>query len=294
VQYGKKRKNIVKNINTKLQQWVDSIFDEKLREAIRKDAIVTGGSIASMYLGEPVNDYDIYFRTKETTKLVADYYVNYFTTENPGRLQIVEDKDDRIKIFIQSAGVLLAPHESLSESFDDDEKQIEELGDEPSHDKMLYKPIFLSQNAITLSNKIQIIVRFYGTPEEIHKNFDFIHAQCYFDYKSQELVAPAEALESMLSRTLVYKGSLYPICSIFRAKKFANRGWNIGAGELLKMAFQISELDLTSIEVLNDQLIGVDSLYMIKLIEALSSVATTHPEKINSQYVIALIDKIFG
>ena len=32
------------------------------------------------------------------------------------------------------------------------------------------------QTQFTLSDKIQLVTRFYGTPEEIHKNFDFVHA----------------------------------------------------------------------------------------------------------------------
>ena len=48
----------------------------------------------------------------------------------------------------------------------------------------------------------------------------------------------------LLARQLVYQGSKYPICSMIRTRKFLQRGWHINAGQYLKMAFQVSELDL--------------------------------------------------
>jgi hypothetical protein len=78
IKYGRKRNGIAKQLNEKIGSWIASITDEAVREAAKKDTIVTGGSIASMLLGDPVNDYDVYFRTKETTLLVAQYYVDLF------------------------------------------------------------------------------------------------------------------------------------------------------------------------------------------------------------------------
>jgi len=76
--HGMKAKTIRMILRKKVNAWLDSIEDEELRKACQREAIVTGGSIASMLLGEEVNDFDIYFRTKETVKRVADYYVAKF------------------------------------------------------------------------------------------------------------------------------------------------------------------------------------------------------------------------
>ena len=94
----------------------------------------------------------------------------------------------------------------------------------------------------------------------------------------------------MLSRELKYKGSLYPIASIFRTKKFIERGWRITAGQMLKIMWQISEIDLRKRDVLREQLTGVDQAYMSQLIGALQDV---DEEKINATYVGAIIDRIF-
>lgn len=310
---GMQRKTIIRNLNRKLEEWLKSIEDETLHGLIRKNTIVTGGSIASMLLGEPVNDFDIYFRDIHTTELVAKYYVNKFNqTESiksqgtkgnhtPGvrREHIVNIKgasEERVIVYIGSAGVAAEGMDTYKyfEAFDPNdaaefaESLKKELEDDAS--KPPYRPVFLSQNAITLSDKVQVVIRFYGSPAEIHDNYDFVHAMSYYDWHYGELVIPAKAMESLLSRTLVYHGSMYPLCSIFRAKKFIERGWHIGAGQLLKIMWQISEVDMKNPAVLREQLTGVDQAYMHQLLDALLDV---RPEKINSTYVAEIIDRIF-
>jgi hypothetical protein len=56
------------------------------------------------------------------------------------------------------------------------------------------------------------------------------------------------------------------------------------------MAMQISELDLTDISVLEDQLTGVDTAYFLQLIEKLKE---KDPEKVNAAYLVEIIDRMF-
>ncbi len=74
-------------------------------------------------------------------------------------------------------------------------------------------------------------------------------------------------------------------------KKFIKRDWNISAGEILKIMFQISSLDLTDPDVLEEQLIGVDVAYFGKLIEILRGV---DKDSITSDYLNTLIDRVFN
>ena len=311
IRYGRKRSGIRRDLNQKITEWIDSITDEGVRALAKKNTIVTGGSIASMLLGEKVNDYDVYFRDKETAVAVATYYVTKFNEKK--KLTVAEgvtpyepfvktevkknikgDEEERVIVYMKSAGVASEDQveyqyfESAAEGAA--EEFAESLIKESVAPGEKYRPIFLSQNAITLTDKVQIVIRFYGEPDKIHDNYDFVHAMCYYDYYSDTLVLPAEALEALLSRTLVYKGSLYPIASVFRTKKFIERGWRITAGQQLKMMWQISEIDLKDPEVFTEQLTGVDQAYMWQLISALKDV---DPEKINSAYISAIIDKIF-
>lgn len=312
IRYGRKRNGIVKELNGFVNGWLETITDPEVAEMIKNDVIITGGSICSMLLGEKVNDYDVYFRTKSTTMAVANYYVNKFKELNgevktngtlPVELEVKSEiiknikgeDEDRVCVYIKSAGVASEEQSEYKyfEGFAGSEAEAfaESLATELKDDgKGKYRPIFLSQNAITLSHSAQIVIRFYGEPEKIHDNYDFIHAMCYFDYKADHLELSAEAMEAMLSRTLVYRGSLYPIASIFRAKKFIERGWRITAGQLLKIMWQISEIDMTDHKILREQLTGVDQAYMHQLITALKDV---DPSKINSAYIATIIDRIF-
>jgi len=125
----------------------------------------------------------------------------------------------------------------ISEAYE----ELEELSLAEENNDKKYKPIFLSTNAITLSGKIQIIIRFFGEPEEIHKNYDYVHCTNYWTSWNNELVTTVKALEAILAKELVYVGSKYPLCSIFRMKKFITRGWTINTGQILKMVMQLNE-----------------------------------------------------
>lgn len=289
------KKTIKKTLAKKFKEFVKSIDDENVRNLVKENSIITGGCIASMLLGEEVNDYDIYFSNKETTKAVANYYVKKYNKHcdknllvlDGGRVFTKEEMEeygdeitdtplsaDRIKIFISSNGVAYA-------------KQSKEK----------YFPIFLSENAITLNDGVQLIIRFYGDHTEIHKNFDFVHCTNYWipNMNEGELFLNQEALEALLSRTLDYTGSLYPIASVIRTRKFINRGWRINAGQYLKMAFQISKLNLEDIYVLQEQLVGVDSSYFHSFINRLKADQNgENSPSLESSYVAKLVDEIFN
>lgn len=309
IHYGRKRKGIKKELDTKINDWLLTIDDEALVKLIEKNVIITGGCIASMLLGEKVNDYDVYFRNKETAKAVAEYYSRKFNEKHIVKTNgaasyepevreetitnIKGEEEERIIIFIKSAGVAAEEQDEYSyfETMSEDAaiEFVESMKTDEA-DKEKYRVSFLSQNAITLTDSLQIVIRFFGEPNQIHDNYDFEHACCYYDYDEKELELPASALECLLSRTLIYRGSLYPVASIFRMKKFLERGWRITAGQQLKIMWQISEIDLSDYQIMREQLTGVDLAYMYQLIEALKSVDT---EKINSAYVSTIIDRIF-
>lgn len=278
IKYGRKRSGITKELSRKVHDWLSSIKDDDVRKLAEKNTIVTGGAIASMLLGEKVNDFDIYFRDKATTLAVAKYYVEKYSKKSGGTdIQVIEKDCTNIKGQIEQRVILSIPSSGICE-------------EKGKKRKSKYSVSFMSENAITLTGKVQLVTRFYGSPTEIHDNYDFVHAMCYWDHANLHLELSADAMESMLSRTLHYSGSLYPIASIFRMKKFIERGWRISAGQQLKIMWQISEINLSDPEILREQLTGVDQLYMQALVNALQGVDS---EKINSTYVGSIIDKIF-
>jgi tRNA nucleotidyltransferase/poly(A) polymerase len=58
-------KTIKKVIKAKLADWVKHVDDESVADLIRRHAVVTGGCIASMLLGEEVKDFDVYLDSRE-------------------------------------------------------------------------------------------------------------------------------------------------------------------------------------------------------------------------------------
>lgn len=306
---GMKAKTIKSILSKKINAWIESVENPELQEKLKKSVIVTGGAIVSMLEGSPVHDFDIYLRDKDTVKAVAEYYVKRFTAvrqQNDPIELLVIDKDDRIKINARSNGVSgmygfegrdSSITEEQSRGIIDNPEIIEDIYQETEEkvlnatdEKQDYRPVFLTSNAITLSNKIQIVIRFYGEPEEIHGNYDFVHCTNYWTNWDKKLVLKSEALESILTKELKYIGSKYPICSVVRLRKFIRRGFNINAGQILKMAMQISELNLKDINVLEDQLTGVDTQFFIELINKLRE---KDPEKVNTAYLCEIIDRLF-
>lgn len=319
-----KAKTIKQVLRKKLDALLISIEDETVRKAVADNTIITGGSIASMLLKEPVNDFDLYFKDRRTAFLVAQYYLTKFKPKlSKGiateiKLVDVEGKEatldgtGRIKIVIKSAGIASengtdkpyqyfesAPSEdagnyvdeiiqdtgTIEDTYEDTEKASLETSGKPA-----FRPIFLSTNAITLSDKIQIILRFFGEPDQIHENYDFVHCTNYWTSWNNELILRPAALEALLTRELRYVGSKYPICSLIRLRKFIARNWTINAGQVLKMCMQVSKLDLTDVKVLEDQLTGVDVAYFMQVVELLKE---KHPEKVDYAYLIEIIDRMF-
>lgn len=325
-------KNIKKHLNAKLNDWLASIEDDNIKKILKENVIITGGALVSLLTGEKVHDYDVYLRTNEACKAVAEYYIQQWNKTHedsqislrvmpPETIQVptyengVRKTDEngqpafhsvvtpeRIKVFVQSAGVVeekpvetevdapFPPIEEVEKT--DEDKATEEAAEETGKPK--YRPVFMSSNAITLSDKIQIVVRFYGEVEVIHKNYDFVHCTCSWTSWNNEVQLPEKALECIINKELYYIGSKYPLCSIIRTRKYLERGYHINAGQYVKMAFQLNELNLYNLETLEDQLTGVDSGYFMMMIEALKKKADESGEAVvDKSYVFELINRMF-
>lgn len=352
---GYKSKTINKILTGKFIAWSKSIADENVRKLVEENTIITGGAIASMLLGEQPNDFDVYFKTPETAKAVAEYYVAKLkenppaafaklkddiqvimepavaagetakrvggyagllvTGPQPPRVRIITD-GKRQKIlrgeeaqvahedYTLSAGEVTdatepATYEGNTERLDDHSTEsIVDREDEKKRGK--YRVLFVTANAITLSDQIQIVLRFTGEIAEIHSNYDYIHCLSAWTSDDKQLHLHPEAVLACMSRELKYQGSRYPIASLIRTRKFITRGWTINAGQYVKMAYQIAQLDLNDPAVLEDQLVGVDSAYFSMLIKQLGEqlekkleADPTAAREIDGGHLMSLIDRIF-
>jgi len=274
-----KAKTIEKILRGKFVSFLNSIKDDNVKKLVKENSIITGGAIVSLLTDQEVNDFDVYFTNEETVRAVAKYYRDIVDKDKKMINFNIEEKikgnDVRIVLKVPSAGMTQGDIKKT---------------------KKKYYPIIVTDNAITLSNKIQIIVRFYGDAEKIHENFDYEHVKSYWLSENGRLYLNPNALEYILCKELRYTGSLYPLASLFRLRKFLSKGWTISAGEILKIAFDLNELDLKDRETLEDQLIGVDVYYFNELINVIRRDVQDGKIKetdINSTYIAQVVDKIF-
>jgi uncharacterized protein YeeX (DUF496 family) len=172
-----KTKTINKIIQSKFNDWLAHIDDERVKELVASNSIITGGCIASMLLKEPIQDFDVYFKNKETAMAVAEYYVSKFKQNNKISSNVkdidikVEDSNGRLKIVIPSAGVASEDSSNQQyEYFEGDEARgssyienvasaLEDKEVKLPDSKDKYRPLFISANAITLSDKIQLVIQ---------------------------------------------------------------------------------------------------------------------------------------
>jgi hypothetical protein len=307
----------------KFDAWCRSITDEGLRKMVDQNTILTGGAIVTLLTENKVNDFDFYFRNRETAAAVAAYYVKQFkATKSPRfhngkevEIYVETREDERVKIIVKSAGIAGSQNESkpyeyfeqggnASEYLNDIEgsvvseevKKVLDGATEPDKaeekkedEKERYRPIWLTSNAITLSDKIQIVVRFYGDPAQIHENYDFVHCTNYWTSWQRRVTLNQQALECIMTKELRYIGSKYPVASVFRVRKFIERGWTIGAGQLLKIVMQCAALDFNDYATLEEQLTGVDVAYFKELLDKMKEKSATAVDK---TYLIQLIDRM--
>lgn len=320
-----KSRHIERKIRTKMLEWWASIEDESVQKLAQKGSIVTGGAIVSMLRNEKPNDYDVYFKDLETTKAIAEYYIEKFnaipnnavsfgetsSAKNVETFVWIKEYEDetqpsRVMISVKSAGIAGAGQGDKSEyqyfeTVTDEAEQSEvvedyiaaatDIGDD---DIPPFVPTFVTSNAISLSGDVQLVIRFYGKPSEIHENFDFEHCKSYWRSwanKFSALTLRKSSLIAIMTNELIYSGgSKYPLASLFRLRKFMKRDWYYSLGTMLKIVFDIKDLDLSDPDVLEEQLVGMDVAYFLEVIEKMKEDKRT---SIDSTYLHQVIDELY-
>jgi len=236
-------------IRRKIDRWLASLPPEF--SDIKDDIVVAGGCIVSMLLEESINDFDIFLTERSSRDRLLEYYLKLCNREG-----VDLNKVPYIRVVVLE-------------------------------DKLFYPAIF-TRNAITLTERIQIVIKpmdTYMSPSQIVEKFDFLHTQNYWTYASG-IVTKKEALECILTKKLIYTGSDYPVSSLIRVAKYLKKGWRISPSQMFKIAFQVSELDLSDSEVFADQIIGWDLVIIDHIISELQTC-----EKIDYSHLCKTIDK---
>lgn len=273
---------IKKHLNKKIKSWLHSIKDKELKNDLTKYIMISGGAISSLISNETPNDYDIYLSNIDVAKRLSEYY----TVKDNNFMDKMKERNRNVSILLLDGRIKIKSHNIYDLNIEQDSLRFNPNNEEK------YQLRFISSNAISLTDGIQIILRFVGTMEEIHTNFDFIHNKNYYEFNGNNLVLNVDSLMAIMNKQLIYSNSKYPICSMFRIRKFMKRGYTISAGEMLKIAFQINELDLTDIKVLKDQLLGVDAAYFNGFLNNFNNHVKSGKE-MNYTTLQRMIDKVY-
>lgn len=276
----------IKKILNKVNKEFAGMFSDDVKSLVEKDAFITGGCITSMLLDEEVNDYDYYFRNSDSLHKA---------------LKEILESEDTPSEFAFSVNDDAVCKNKPSFEFEIKPDRVSIICSKDESDIVYFegRKVIVTKNAVTLIGKkdepiIQLVTRFVGNPDEIHENYDFEHTKCYFDPSENYLHLPQSSLESIITKELKYTGSKYPLASIIRTRKFIQRNWSVNAGQYLKMAIQLNDLNLSDPDVLKDQLVGVDMAYFQQIINDIENkIKKDKNFQLNTEYVMNLIDEKF-
>lgn len=135
--------------------------------------------------------------------------------------------------------------------------------------------MFESSNALTFKRRskrhvytAQLITRFTGHAHEIFNWFDFTITHCAYDFDNCKFEFGNRFFQDVSKKRLVYSGaSKYPICAMYRTKKYMDRGYNLSGATIMHIALSIVQLKINNYKELKDQLLGIDTSYLTKLLD---------------------------
>ncbi len=163
-----------------------------------------------------------------------------------------------------------------------------------------YKEACKTDNAITLVRKgkmrtyeIQIITRFHGDPQTILDTFDFTIVQGLYQFSTGKFVFAENFLKHIAQRKLVYSGkSKYPICALYRTKKYQERGYKFPGTTMVQIALAIHALEIRNYADMKEQLMGIDTAFLKVLNDKLDAKSSMKFEA--SEFVAMFYELCFG
>jgi hypothetical protein len=130
----------------------------------------------------------------------------------------------------------------------------------------------VTRNAVTLKRRsdksnhiytVQLITRFTGLPYEVMNWFDFTITQGAYCFTENDFFFGERFFADLAKKKLVYLGSsMYPICAMYRTKKYQARGFTTPGSTIMHIALSIIRLEIKTYRDLKDQLMGIDTMYL--------------------------------
>jgi hypothetical protein len=160
---------------------------EKLGKNMVNSYFVTGGCIGSLLRAEVPSDYDIYFLSESSATPIVNLY-----TKDPS-------------------------YQNEVATYEDKYRDVQKPANTPSN------AMVITENAVTLKNKLQLITKHYGTPKEIRSTFDFVHCLPYYESVTDKLYISRDQFDLNMTKKL--KTNNVDNLTTYRANKFTDKGW---------------------------------------------------------------------
>lgn len=135
----------------------------------------------------------------------------------------------------------------------------------------------VTPNAITYktdSGSYQVVTKdsFIGEPDTIINNFDYTICMGAYDFSSDDFILHNKFLLDLSKRILCFNADAqYPLCSLFRLRKFSKRGFTISGSEIIKLGLAVNNIKITNYGELREQLLGIDTLFLKELTDTMLS-----------------------
>lgn len=254
---------------------VNNLCETKLKELnfgskffsshILCNSFIAGGAIISISREEKIKDYDLFMVKGDSAVALFNSLMN--RVPGGANFQLVVNKDEKNPKL--ERGTL----KSAVINFNNEKVQsVEELIDEfnenckrfkPSNRNHKVVPTYLSKNALTLNNGIQLVFRFIGEPKEVFSTFDYEHCKVYWRPNPIGLLLgtvtyEGRSQESIAKNELIYTGNTrFVLSAISRLNKFIKRGWGISPSSLLSLAVTSSKVNWSNKQELEEELLGI-------------------------------------
>jgi len=236
-----------------------ALTEKQFSETILCTSFIAGGAILSVSKQEKIKDYDLFM----TTPAAALKLFNILIKRIPD--------GDSLTLTVEQDNINPNLHRGylfLNNAFREDtlEKAIDRFNENCKKYKIkshkVY-PTYLSKNALTLSNGVQLIFRFIGEPKEVFSTFDYEHCKIYWRPNPLGLLLGSvhyegRSQESIAKNELIYTGNTrFVLSAISRLNNFIKRGWGISPSSLLSLALSVNKVDWSSREALEEELLGI-------------------------------------
>lgn len=126
-------------------------------------------------------------------------------------------------------------------------------------------------SVIVDGKRVQYIKAVTGNPREVIGRFDFTICQAAF-LADRTFHLGEYFLQHLAQRRLVFNlAAEFPICSLYRTRKFIGRGFTFSGVEAIKLGLSIQKLKIENYGDLKKQLLGIDTSFLKKLTDSLDS-----------------------